>query len=454
MDKRAPEGVQDDLFYAIKDRDNQWMPAKNLKGINSVYNEGAASISADGSTLVFTACELYGNYGPERGGYGSCDLYVAYRVASGWSVPINLGDSINTANWESQPSLSADGRTIYFIRAPRKRKKDYNQDIYVAVKQPDNHWSKAKKLPPVINSPRREETVLIHPDGITLYFSSNGHPGMGGLDLFVSQKDDAGNWSEPVNLGYPINTQNDENSLMVSTNGELAYFSSNMDGGFGDFDIYVFDLYPEVRPAPVTYVKGVVYDSLTRKPIEARFELIDLETGEEVYNSFSNPEDGEFLIPLSAGKDYGLNVNHKGYLFYSDRFELLTHRLPFELNVPLLPISMGGEVVLKNVFFETDQYDLKPQSMTELNKLVQLLMQNPSMSIAIEGHTDNVGSENHNLELSENRAKAVYNYLVAEGISDQRLEFKGYGESKPLATNDTEQGRADNRRTAFRVTSN
>jgi tetratricopeptide (TPR) repeat protein len=275
-DSRAPEGVQDDLFYTIKNNDNLWLPAKNMGGINSVYNEGAASISADGSTLVFTACELYGNYGPNRGGYGSCDLYIAYRVSTGWSEPMNLGDSINSANWESQPSLSADGRTIYFIRAPRKRRKDNNQDIYVAQKQPNNHWSKAKKLSPVINSPKREETVLIHPDGVTLYFSSNGHPGMGGLDLFMSQKDEAGNWSKPKNLGYPINTLNDENSLMVSANGKLAYFSSNMEGGFGDFDIYAFDLHPSVQPAPVTYVRGVVYDSLTRKPIEAKFELIDL----------------------------------------------------------------------------------------------------------------------------------------------------------------------------------
>jgi len=452
-DSRAPEGVQDDLFYALKGVDNKWLPAKTLRGVNSVYNEGAASISADGSTLVFTACELYGNYGPDRAGYGSCDLYIAYRTSNGWSEAINLGESINSANWESQPSLSADGRTIYFIRASRNRRTNQNQDIYVAVKQSDNRWSKAVKLPAVISSPLREETVLIHPDGVTLYFSSNGHPGLGGLDLFWSRKDNAGIWSIPVNLGYPINTNNDENSLMVSTNGELAYFSSNMAGGYGDFDIYVFELHSDASPLPVTYVKGVVYDSLTRKPIEARFELIDLENGEEVYNSFSDPEDGGFLIPLPAGKDYGLNVNHKGYLFYSDHFSLGSNRLPFKLDVPLLPISEGGEVVLKNVFFDTGLYDLKPQSQSELNKLVQLLDQNPTLSILIEGHTDNVGSESLNLILSGNRAKAVYNYLVSKNINKNRLAYKGYGESKPLADNTTEQGRAKNRRTAFRVTS-
>lgn len=452
-DNRAPEGVQDDLFYALKN-DNSWQPAKRLSGINTVYNEGAASISADGSTLVFTACDLYGKYGEGRSGYGSCDLFISYRISTGWSEPMNLGDSINSANWESQPSLSADGRTIYFIRAPRKRRADQNQDIFVAVRQPNNYWTKAKKLPENINSPLREETVLIHPDGVTLYFSSNGHPGMGGLDLFMTQKDELGNWSKPENLGFPINTLNDENSLMVSTNGELAYFSSNMEGGFGSFDIYAFELHTKARPLPVTYVKGMVYDSLTHKPIEARFELIDLDTGEEVYNSFSNPEDGEFLIPLPAGKMYALNVNHKGYLFYSDHFALEEDdQLPFMLNIPLLPISKGGEVILKNVFFDTDKYDLQPQSQSELNKLVRLMEQNPSLNILIEGHTDNVGNENHNMVLSENRAKAVYSFLISRGISDNRLAYNGFGETRPVAENSTDIGRASNRRTSFIVTS-
>ena len=454
-EERSPDGLQDDLFYALKSEDNIWQPAKRLSGINTVYNEGAASISADGSTLVFTACDLYGKYGEGRSGYGSCDLFISYRISTGWSVPMNLGESINTANWESQPSLSADGRTIYFIRAARKRRANQNQDIYVASRQPNNHWTNAKKLPEIINSPLREETVLIHPDGITLYFSSNGHPGMGGLDLFMTRKDAFGNWSKPKNLGYPINTLNDENSLMVSTNGELAYFSSNMEGGFGSFDIYSFELHTEARPLPVTYVKGVVYDSITHKPIEARFELIDLDSGEEVYNSFSNPEDGEFLIPLPAGKVYALNVNHTGYLFYSDHFALEENdQIPFLLNIPLLPITKGGEVILKNVFFNTDKYDLQSQSQSELNKLVQLLEHNPSLSISIEGHTDNVGNEGHNMVLSENRAKSVYDYLISKGISTERLAYKGLGETKPIADNNTEEGKARNRRTSFVVTSN
>ena len=453
-DREAPSGMQDDLFYSVKDREDNWKPAKGLSGINTVFNEGAASISADGSTLVFTACEYYGSYGKNRQGFGSCDLFIATRTTDGWSNPENMGDSINSGNWESQPSLSIDGRTLYFIRAPKRKNKETNQDIYVATRNDDGTWNKARKLPDVVNTPGREETVLIHPDGVTLYFSSNGFPGMGGLDLFMTRKDSAGNWMHPANLGYPINTGKDENSLMVSASGKLAYFSSNKEGGYGSFDIYGFELYPEARPLPVTYVKGTVYDSLTRNPVKARFQLIDLASDEKIYDSYADPANGGFLIPLPAGKNYALIVNHPGYLFFSGHFSLdMDSREPYRMNVPLVPIAKGGEVVLNNVFFDTDKYDLKPESRIELNKLVELLENNPTLQIAIEGHTDSEGDENHNRELSENRARSVFNYLIEKGINASRLSYKGYGESRPVADNSTPEGRAKNRRTSFRVTS-
>jgi len=454
IDANVPDGMQDDLFYSLKDNSGDWMPAKSLYGINSSYSEGAASISADGSTLVFTACDLFGKYGPGRWGKGSCDLFIANRTANGWSEPQNMGDSINSGNWESQPSLSADARTVYFIRAAKGQKKDRNQDIYVSTRLKNGEWSKAKKLPSIINTPFREETVQIHPDGVTLYFSSNGHPGMGGLDIFMTRKNENGDWLTPVNLGYPINTGNDENSLMVSTEGELAYFSSNMQGGFGSFDMYSFELYPEARPLPVTYFNGMVYDSLSRKPIGAQFELIDLDQNTVVFSAGSNSEDGSFLIPLTLGKDYALNVMHKGYLFYSDHFAYKNtlENSPFFLRVPLLPISKGSEVILKNVFFDTDAYDLKSESQAELNKLVLLLKNNPSLNITIEGYTDDQGSTEHNKKLSENRAESVYNYLINSGIKRNRLSFNGFGEQRPVADNNTEKGREKNRRTSFRVT--
>lgn len=454
-DPRAPDGFQDDLFYAVRGENDQWQNAQNLRGINTVYNEGAASISGDGSTLVFTACELFDSYGPGRTGYGSCDLFIAYRTEDGWSAPQNMGPAINSTNWESQPSISADGRTVYYIRAPKRRSQNVNQDIYFSKRNADNTWLESEKLPPTINTPKREETVLIHPDGHTLYFSSNGHVGMGGLDLFMSRKDSLGRWQRPINLGYPINTHKDENSLMVSTEGSLAYFSSNSEGGFGSFDIYGFELYPQARPLPVTYVSGQVTEKNTKTPVSASFELVDLSSGEVVYKAYTLPIDGSFLIPLTANRSYGLTIEKDGYLFHSQHFELDSDQLtPLKLNVELIPIAAGEEVVLNNVFFDLDQFILKPASKNELNRLIRFLDQNENLNIGIEGHTDNQGSVSHNKTLSTNRAKAVYDYLVNHGIEASRLNYQGFGAEKPVSDNETPEGRAKNRRTAFRVLKN
>ncbi len=452
-DVMAPEGKQDNLYYTVRDEEKNWRMAVPLKGINSEFNEGAASISANGNTLVFTACAYYGDYGLGRRGLGSCDLFISSQEGNGWSAPENMGEEVNTANWESQPSLSSDGNTIYFIRAPKKRDKDVNQEIFVSHRNENGEWSKAEKLPEGINTPYKEETVLIHPDGHTLYFSSNGHPGMGGLDIFMSRMDENGNWGEVKNLGYPINTPNDENSLMVSTNGELAYFSSNMEGGFGSFDIYSFELYPEARPMAVTYMKGKVYDAQTEKPISARFQLIDLSTSEIIYSAFTEAVNGEFLIPITYGNDYALNVEKEGYLFFSENFELTNNveGEPFFMNVPLMKIEVGSELILRNVFFETDMYDLKPESKVELDKLIAFLNGNPAVKIEIDGHTDNQGNESHNKSLSTERAKSVYTYLVDKGISGDRLTYKGFASQNPIADNDTEEGRARNRRTSIQI---
>ena len=452
-DPNAPEGKQDNIYYTVKDEDQQWKVARSLQGINSTFNEGAASISSNGNTLVFTACAFYGDYGLGRKGFGSCDLFISRLEKDGWSAPENMGKDINTANWESQPSLSADGNTVYFIRAPKKRDKDVNQEIFVSHIQDDGNWSVAEKLPDVINTPYKEETVLIHPDGHTLYFSSNGHPGMGGLDIFMSRKDENGNWGEVKNLGYPINTANDENSLMVSTSGELAYFSSNMEGGYGSFDIYSFELYPEARPLPVTYMKGKVYDAKTEEALSAHFQLIELSTGKLIYSAYSEASNGEFLIPITYGENYALNVEKEDYLFFSENFELKDNVEgdPFFMNVPLNKIELGSEFILRNVFFETDEYELKPESKIELNKLLSFLNDHPNVNIEIEGHTDDQGNEAHNRSLSEARAKSVYNYLIENNISKDRLKFKGYAADKPIADNSTEEGRSKNRRTSIQI---
>lgn len=443
-------GKQEDFYLSYKN-DGGWSEARNIgPPINSDRNEGAPSLSVDGNVLIFTACEGLNGYENGRRGYGRCDLFVSTRDAMSWTTPYNIGKPVNSRFWESQPSLSSDGKTLYFIS-----NRDNNYDIFVSVLDENNEWSIPEKLGPNINTEGYEGSVFIHPDNRTLYFSSDGHVGMGKLDIFYSRKDSLGNWGEPVNLGYPINTWKSENSILISTDGELAMFASDRPEGFGGLDLYSFELYEGARPEPVTYMKGFVFDSETKKKLKARFELIDLKTGNTVVQSFSNKGNGDFLVCLPTNHDYALNVSKNGYLFYSENFNLSgEHKItePVHKDIPLKPIKVGESVVLKNIFFETDKYELKPESKIELNKLYELLMNNPDIKIEISGHTDNVGSEVYNMELSKNRAKSVYDYLVTKGVEPSRLTYKGYGEAMPVDTNETDLGRHNNRRTEFKVT--
>ncbi len=463
-DNKSKDGWNED-FFVSHNENGKWSQCENIgKPINTSYNEGAPSLSPDGQILIFTACEIFGDYGPGRNGYGSCDLFFSIRFGNNWTNPVNMGPPINSKNWETQPSYSSDGKTIYFVRASMEKNRRKNQDIYMAEIGDDGKWKNPVKLNDKINTPGREESVFIHPDNQTLYFSSDGHAGMGGLDIYVSHRDKNGEWGEPVNLGYPINTIKDENSFTVSGDGKTAFFSSDRPGGFGGMDLYSFDLPEQFRPLQVSYMKGKVADKETKKPVYARFELIDLETGRTAVKSFSNRGNGEFLVCLPVNKDYALNVSADGYLFYSENFKFkksdsvnsafsIKHSA-LNKDVLLSPIKVGETVVLKNIFFETAKYDLLPESQTELNKLIDLLAKNSKMKIEISGHTDNIGKETDNQILSENRAKAVYDYLASHNISPERMTYKGYGDTKPIDTNDTEQGRANNRRTEFKVIEN
>ncbi len=442
-------GRQEDFFISTREA-GDWKLAHNIgPPINTKYNEGAPTLSADGNVLVFTACESVNGYGEGRRGYGRCDLFISTRHGINWSSPVNAGVPVNSGNWESQPSLAADGRSLYFVS---NRDNDY--DIWVARMDDDGKWGLPEMLGGNINTTGYEGSVFIHPDNQTLYFSSDGHVGMGGMDIFYSRKDSTGNWGTPVNLGYPINTHKDENSILISANGELAMFASDREDGFGGLDLYQFELYEAARPQFVTYLKGTVYDEETGQKLGASFELTNLETREVAVRSFSNEVSGEFLVSLPTNCDYALNVSREGYLFYSENFSLSgvnSTSDPFLKDIPLERIKVGGSVVLRNIFFETDKYELKAVSQIELDKLVNLLERNPSLRIEIAGHTDNVGGTDYNIELSQNRARAVYDYLVARGVDPARLAYKGYGETQPVDTNDTEEGRANNRRTEFEV---
>ncbi len=447
--------AQEDFLISEKGPNGNWKKARLIgNGINTEGNEGAPSLSADGQLLIFAACQenQSGSFGGQRKGIGSCDLFYTQKVGDRWTKVYNLGHTINTKMFESQPSFSADGKTLYFVsNRPGGVGKG---DIYVSTLDEKGYWTEPRNIGTKVNTTEKEESVFIHPDGKTLYFSSNGHVGMGGLDIYVTRKGEDGKWSTPVNLGYPINTYGDENSLLVAASGDIAYFASSRKGGYGGLDMYHFELYDAVRPGKISYVKGKVYNANNKVPLSARFELIDLKTQKRAILSTSDKLTGEFLVTLPVGTSYALNVSKKGYLFYSEHYslnELKDGVEPYFMDVPLQPIDTGNVVELKNVFFQTGKFDLKPTSKTELNKLVAFLKLNKTLKIELSGHTDNVGAKQMNQILSKNRAKAVFDYLVAGGIDPLRLTYKGYGDSKPKVSNDTDAKRAMNRRTEFKV---
>lgn len=439
-------------LYASRLVDSVWQTGEPIEAVNTPQNEGAQALSADGKLLVFTACN-------RMGAMGSCDLYVSEWRNGVWTEPKNMGAPLNTGAWESQPSLSADGKILYF--ASERAGGKGSRDLWVSQRQKNGRWGDPVNLGDSINTTANEASPFIHPDGQTLYFMSEGHPGMGGYDLFFSRKTAAGTWSKPQNLGYPINTTANEGALVVSLDGQTAYFSGDKADGAGGVDLYSFPLYPAAQPLAVTYAKAKVFDEQTKKPLPGALVVVtDLQTGQP-YTAANTDEKGEFLVCLPSGKTYSLNVSLPDYLFYSEHFELagLTHAdKPFLLNIGLAAVSAGAAaaaenkpVALRNVFFESGSAQLKPESKTELDRLKQLLNDHKTLNIQINGHTDNVGPDADNLRLSEQRAKAVYDYLVQNGIAADRLRFKGFGETQPVTTNETPEGRGQNRRTEFVV---
>lgn len=437
-------------FYIAKKVNGEWQRAKNLGApINTRENEGAETISADGQTLVYTVCN-------RKQDFGSCDLYFSELKNGEWTIPRNIGAPINSAAWESQPSLSADGQTLYFTSNRSK-----NKDIWRSQRQTDGTWSNPVKLN--INTKGHEEGPFIHADGQTLYFTSTGYAGMGKADLFMSRLQADGTWGTPQNLGYPINTKAQEGALIVSLDGKTAYFSSTKLGGYGAVDLYSFEMPKPLRPKPVTYAKIKIKDPKTRQPLKANLDVLILGNS-QIHVSAQTNEDGESLICLPMGVDYALNVNKKGYLFHSENFALKAENSkdePFVLKIylqkipkeeptiTLNPDPVLKPVILKNVFFKSGSAELEVASQAELDKLVNLLNDNPTMNIQINGHTDNVGSDDDNLKLSESRAQSVVNYLITKKIEAKRLKFKGFGETLPISTNDTPNGRQQNRRTEF-----
>jgi outer membrane protein OmpA-like peptidoglycan-associated protein len=437
---------EEDFFESKRADDKVWQRAVRMSSMfNTNGNEGAMNISPDQTKMVFTACY-------RQDGFGSCDLYFSERRGKTWSIPMNMGEEVNTGTWDSNPCLSADGKTVYFVS--KRAGGQGASDIWTAERLPDGRWGNVMNLGATVNSKGAEMTPYIHPDGKTLYFASDGHLGMGKIDLFLSRKNDKGQWTEPVNLGYPINDYKNQMGLLINAKGDLAYISSDMRGGEGGYDIYTFDLYDDARPTSVNYMKGVVADFNAKRPLQAKFQLYDLNSNTLLVESESDALNGDFLVVIPSGTLLGLNVSKPGYLFYSEQFEVkgdYSSTAPFLKNVYLKPLQVGQKIVLENIFFASASYELEKQSFVELQKVKELLQKNPTIRIEISGYTDNVGDAADNVKLSNQRAKAVFDYLVSIDVPVKNLTYKGYGEEQAIADNATEEGRKKNRRTELKV---
>ncbi len=431
-------------FYISSHSDSGWTKAINAgEPLNTKSNEGAQTLSSNGNYMYFTACE-------RSGGLGSCDIYFSAYANGHWSIPYNLGSPVNTKSWESTPSISSDGNFLIF--SSNRPGGSGGKDLWFSIMSKKGKWSDPVNMGKNINTDGDEMSPFIHFDGRTLYFASDGRPGMGGFDIYLTRMSNDSSWSEPKNLGYPINTANDEMGLVIDATGQKAYFSSKRDVKNGK-DIFYFNLDESVRPNPVAYLKGKVSDNETGKLLKAEYELINLSTNKVTIKSTTD-DAGNFLVCLPSGYNYGINVTKPGYLFYSENFMFEgNHSViePFIKRINLRPAKVGEKMLLSNVFYEIDSWELKKESVEELNNLTDLLTYNKDLIVEIGGYTDSTGTDEYNLVLSEKRALSVVNYLINKGISSDRLQHKGYGNTSPIGDNVTFEGRKLNRRTEVKV---
>ena len=446
----------EDLYVSRQNKDGSMgEPQPISPAINSSYNEGAGSISGDGKTLVFASCDR-----PKA--IGNCDLYISRRTGNNWSTPINLGLNVNSTEWDSQPSLSADGRTLYFTST--RRGGQGQEDIYITTLQPDGNWSPAQNVGTPVNTPGKDMAPFIHASGTTLYYVTDGLVGMGGLDVFRCEKTAAGTWSPPINLGYPLNTFENEASLFITSDNQKGFCSRSRAteepvGGYRlarerPVELFGFSVPPAVKARETsTYTQGRVFDANTKKPLRAEVKLYDLDT--DVLTQFvtSDPEYGDYTVVLNEGHHYAMYAAADKYLLKSLSFDYSSQHSfnPTALDIYLEPVRSGRSVVLNNLFFDTNKYELKPQSRTELNRLIEFMRQYRDVQIEVSGYTDNVGSPESNQQLSQRRAQSVVDYLSGHGISANRLRSRGYGETHTLAANDTEAHRQLNRRIELHI---
>ena len=473
--------VNDQMYYEdiyISYGENgKWSPAKNMgKPVNTENRHDATvALSADGQKLFIYLDDQT---------RGSGNIYECDLKGTTWSKPDKLNDNVNTKYHESSATISADGTTLYFVT--NKEGGFGGHDIYKSIWDPKKQrWQEAENLGPTINTPYEEYSVFLHPDGKTLYFSSCGHNTMGGFDVFKTVWDEKKKkWSIPENVGYPINTADDDVDFVLSANGKHAYYASYKADGYGEKDIYMITFITPKNPVlstednllasltdpvketvigkavaiPITAVsilKGTIFDAVTKQPLEASIELVDNGLNLVIATFKSNSATGKFLVSLPAGKNYGIAVKKEGYLFHSENFDIPASAGSQEYvkDIGLNNIAVGQKIVLRNIFFDFDKATLRPESTAELERLIKLMTDVPTLKIEIGGHTDSKGADEYNMKLSANRAQSVVDYLSSHGIDKGRLTAKGYGETKPMATNETDEGRQLNRRTEFEIKS-
>jgi outer membrane protein OmpA-like peptidoglycan-associated protein/Tol biopolymer transport system component/predicted negative regulator of RcsB-dependent stress response len=438
---KSPENRDENLYVSTWNSGQWTSPTSLSNAINTPQNEGTASISADGNTLVFTSCN-------NRNGFGSCDLYISYKTGNDWSAPKNLGNTINSPEWESQPSLSADGSQLYFVSD--RRGSLGKRDIWTSKLDSLGNWQKAVNVGTSINTTEDDLSPFIHANGKTLFYASEGLVGMGGLDIYFSNFEN-NKWTNPQNLGYPINTAEDQVALFITADGKKAYYSleQEQNNKTRKAKLMVFDVPSSLQNQfkSANYLKGFVVDAKTQRPLEAEIELVSLSSQQAVGKFRSDKISGRYATVLTSGGEYAVFVNKQGYFFKSLHLDYATEKNQDKvLNIALEPIQKNTKEVLNNIFFATGKWEISTSSFVELDKVAQLLKANPSLPVEISGHTDDVGNDLANLQLSQKRAKAVVDYLIKQGVFAQQLKAEGYGKNKPVAPNTSDENRQLNRR--------
>ncbi|OOG71584.1 OmpA family protein [Algoriphagus sp. A40] len=436
---------KEDIYTSFLDPAGSWtLPQSLAQSINSPFNEGTCSVTADGNILIYTSCDA-----PDS--QGSCDLYVAYKVKGTWERPTNMGTKVNSRSWDSQPSLSADGRILFF--SSNRRGGFGGNDIWYSVRQNDGTWSDAKNLGDVVNTQKDEISPFMFFNNEILFFASDGHQGFGGMDIFLSRVKD-GTFQKPESLGLPINDQLDQVALFITAKKDYAYFTelTTSEDQNDRSLLYRFKFPEEIYLGEnLTVTEGKVFNAKTGQPIDATLSLVSLTNDSTLYQFQSDGKTGAFMMLYPENAVSGLYVEKKGFLPKIYNVERDKIQNVKDLKVELTPVGPGEEFVFENVFFEFDKFDLKPESMTSLKRLLKFLLENPNVNILISGHTDNIGSAGYNQNLSLLRATSVQTFLVNSGLHPGRVLVEGKGDKEPMVPNSTSENQALNRRITIKV---